>query len=127
MGPVLALITAKDLSMAIQIANDTPFALTGGLYSRSPQNIERVRSEFLVGNLYINRSITGAIVGTTSIRRIQNVRRRNESRWNGLPAQFHVSARRHRKHSPPRLRTGDADGSGIVKQNVIHLSILQLL
>jgi RHH-type proline utilization regulon transcriptional repressor/proline dehydrogenase/delta 1-pyrroline-5-carboxylate dehydrogenase len=62
-GPVLALITAKDLSMAIQIANDTPFALTGGLYSRSPQNIERARSEFLVGNLYINRSITGAIVG----------------------------------------------------------------
>jgi RHH-type transcriptional regulator, proline utilization regulon repressor / proline dehydrogenase / delta 1-pyrroline-5-carboxylate dehydrogenase len=62
-GPVLALMTAKDLSTAIQIANDTPFALTGGFYSRSPQNIERVRSEFQVGNLYINRSITGAIVG----------------------------------------------------------------
>jgi RHH-type transcriptional regulator, proline utilization regulon repressor / proline dehydrogenase / delta 1-pyrroline-5-carboxylate dehydrogenase len=62
-GPVLALITAKDLSTAIQIANNTPFALTGGLYSRSPQNIERVRCEFMVGNLYINRSITGAIVG----------------------------------------------------------------
>jgi RHH-type proline utilization regulon transcriptional repressor/proline dehydrogenase/delta 1-pyrroline-5-carboxylate dehydrogenase len=62
-GPVLAVIPAKDLAAAIQIANDTPFALTGGLYSRSPQTIERVRSEFLVGNLYINRSITGAIVG----------------------------------------------------------------
>jgi len=62
-GPVLAWMTAKDLSTAIQIANQTPFALTGGLYSRSPQNIERVRSEFQVGNLYINRSITGAIVG----------------------------------------------------------------
>ncbi len=62
-GPVLAVITAKDLSTAIQIANNTPFALTGGLYSRSPQNIERARSDFLVGNLYINRSITGAIVG----------------------------------------------------------------
>jgi len=62
-GPVLALITAKDLPTAVQIANNTPFALTGGLYSRSPQNIERVRSEFQVGNLYVNRSITGAIVG----------------------------------------------------------------
>jgi RHH-type transcriptional regulator, proline utilization regulon repressor / proline dehydrogenase / delta 1-pyrroline-5-carboxylate dehydrogenase len=62
-GPVLAVISAKDLSTAIQIANQTPFALTGGLYSRSPQSIERARAEFLVGNLYINRSITGAIVG----------------------------------------------------------------
>ncbi|MBV9130388.1 MAG: aldehyde dehydrogenase family protein, partial [Verrucomicrobia bacterium] len=62
-GPVLAVITSKDLSTAIRIANNTPFALTGGLYSRSPRNIEMVRSEFLVGNLYINRSITGAIVG----------------------------------------------------------------
>jgi RHH-type transcriptional regulator, proline utilization regulon repressor / proline dehydrogenase / delta 1-pyrroline-5-carboxylate dehydrogenase len=61
-GPVLAVITAKDLSTAIRIANDTTFALTGGLYSRSPQTIERVRAEFQVGNLYINRSITGAIV-----------------------------------------------------------------
>jgi RHH-type transcriptional regulator, proline utilization regulon repressor / proline dehydrogenase / delta 1-pyrroline-5-carboxylate dehydrogenase len=62
-GPVLAVTQANDLDQAIEIANDTPFALTGGLYSRSPQNIARVRSEFLVGNLYINRPITGAIVG----------------------------------------------------------------
>jgi RHH-type proline utilization regulon transcriptional repressor/proline dehydrogenase/delta 1-pyrroline-5-carboxylate dehydrogenase len=62
-GPVLSVISANDLDQAIQIANNTPFALTGGLYSRSPQNIARVRSEFMVGNLYINRSITGAIVG----------------------------------------------------------------
>ena len=57
------MITANDLDQAIEIANNTPFALTGGLYSRSPQNIARVRSEFLVGNLYVNRPITGAIVG----------------------------------------------------------------
>ncbi len=62
-GPVLAIMNAKDLATAIQIANHTPFALTGGLYSRSPQSIERARAEFMVGNLYINRSITGAIVG----------------------------------------------------------------
>jgi RHH-type proline utilization regulon transcriptional repressor/proline dehydrogenase/delta 1-pyrroline-5-carboxylate dehydrogenase len=62
-GPVLAVIEAQDLATAIQIANNTPFALTGGLYSRSPVNIDRVRAEFQVGNLYINRPITGAIVG----------------------------------------------------------------
>ncbi|MGA8655574.1 MAG: proline dehydrogenase family protein [Chthoniobacterales bacterium] len=62
-GPVLAVVPAADVSDALAIANDTPFALTGGLYSRSPQTIERVRREFFVGNLYINRGITGAVVG----------------------------------------------------------------
>ena len=61
-GPVLAVLKAKDLDEAIQLANDTEFALTGGLYSRSPANIERVKRELTVGNLYINRTITGAIV-----------------------------------------------------------------
>ena len=53
-GPVLAVLKAKDLDDGLRIANGTPYALTGGLYSRSPANIERVRREFLVGNLYIN-------------------------------------------------------------------------
>ncbi len=61
-GPVLAVIKAKDLSEALAIANGTPYALTGGLFSRSPANIARVRREFRVGNLYINRKITGALV-----------------------------------------------------------------
>jgi RHH-type transcriptional regulator, proline utilization regulon repressor / proline dehydrogenase / delta 1-pyrroline-5-carboxylate dehydrogenase len=62
-GPVLSVHQADDLNKAIELANATPFALTGGLYSRSPDNIARVRRGFQVGNLYINRSITGAIVG----------------------------------------------------------------
>ena len=62
-GPVLSVHEAPDLDAAIQMANATPFALTGGLYSRSPENIARVRHRFQVGNLYINRAITGAIVG----------------------------------------------------------------
>ncbi len=62
-GPVLSVHQADDLDKAIELANATPFALTGGLYSRSPDNIARVRRNFQVGNLYINRSITGAIVG----------------------------------------------------------------
>jgi RHH-type proline utilization regulon transcriptional repressor/proline dehydrogenase/delta 1-pyrroline-5-carboxylate dehydrogenase len=61
-GPVLAVLKARDLGQAIEIANGTPYALTGGLYSRSPQSIARVKREFRVGNLYINRKITGALV-----------------------------------------------------------------
>jgi RHH-type proline utilization regulon transcriptional repressor/proline dehydrogenase/delta 1-pyrroline-5-carboxylate dehydrogenase len=61
-GPVLAVIRARDLDHALEIANGTQYALTGGLYSRSPQNIARVRRQFRVGNLYVNRKITGALV-----------------------------------------------------------------
>jgi RHH-type proline utilization regulon transcriptional repressor/proline dehydrogenase/delta 1-pyrroline-5-carboxylate dehydrogenase len=62
-GPVLTVTPARDLDHALAAANSTTYALTGGLYSRSPQNIEKVRRRFNVGNLYINRSITGAVVG----------------------------------------------------------------
>jgi RHH-type proline utilization regulon transcriptional repressor/proline dehydrogenase/delta 1-pyrroline-5-carboxylate dehydrogenase len=61
-GPVLAVIKARDLDHALEIANGTPYALTGGLFSRSPHSIERVKRDFRVGNLYINRKITGALV-----------------------------------------------------------------
>ena len=61
-GPVLAVIDAADLDEALRIANSTPYALTGGCYSRSPRRIEHVKSAFRVGNLYINRGITGALV-----------------------------------------------------------------
>ena len=61
-GPVLAVMKARDLDEALAIANGTPYALTGGLYSRSPANIQRVKRQFKVGNLYINRKITGALV-----------------------------------------------------------------
>ncbi len=54
-GPVLAVLKAPDLSKALEIANGVPYALTGGLYTRSPSNIARVKREFRVGNLYINR------------------------------------------------------------------------
>jgi RHH-type proline utilization regulon transcriptional repressor/proline dehydrogenase/delta 1-pyrroline-5-carboxylate dehydrogenase len=61
-GPVLSAIRARDLADALRIANGTKYALTGGLYSRSPASIERCKREFRVGNLYINRKITGALV-----------------------------------------------------------------
>jgi len=61
-GPVLAVTKAKDFAEALALANDSEFSLTGGCYSRSPVNIERVKAEMVCGNLYINRGITGAIV-----------------------------------------------------------------
>lgn len=61
-GPVLAVLRAKDLDQALEMANSTQFALTGGLYSRSPAHIEKVKENFECGNLYINRSCTGAMV-----------------------------------------------------------------
>jgi len=62
-GPVLAVIRASDFDDALAIANNTEYGLTGSIYSTSPQQIERARNEFFVGNLYINRKCTGAIVG----------------------------------------------------------------
>jgi RHH-type proline utilization regulon transcriptional repressor/proline dehydrogenase/delta 1-pyrroline-5-carboxylate dehydrogenase len=61
-GPVLCVLKARNLDQALQIANATPYALTGGIYSRSPKNLQRAREEFQVGNLYLNRTITGALV-----------------------------------------------------------------
>jgi RHH-type proline utilization regulon transcriptional repressor/proline dehydrogenase/delta 1-pyrroline-5-carboxylate dehydrogenase len=61
-GPVLSVIKARDFDHAIEIANDSSFALTGGVFSRSPDHIEQARKDFRAGNLYINRGITGAIV-----------------------------------------------------------------
>ncbi len=61
-GPVLSVMKARDMDHALKLANNTAYALTGGVYSRSPKNLKRAREEFLVGNLYLNREITGAIV-----------------------------------------------------------------
>ena len=62
-GPLLAVIKAKNYDHALEIANDTEFGLTGAVYSKSRDKIERAIREFHVGNLYINRKCTGAIVG----------------------------------------------------------------
>jgi len=61
-GPVLTVHKARDFSEALAIANHTDCALTGGVFSRSPENLARARREFHVGNLYLNRGITGAFV-----------------------------------------------------------------
>src|SRR5256885_123051 len=62
-GPVLSVMKARDLDEAFEIAHSTEFALTAGFFSRSPANIERAKAEIVAGNVYINRSCTGAVVG----------------------------------------------------------------
>jgi 1-pyrroline-5-carboxylate dehydrogenase len=62
-GPVLAVIRATDFDEGLAIANNTEYGLTGGVYSRRRDRLERAWREFHVGNLYFNRKITGALVG----------------------------------------------------------------
>jgi 1-pyrroline-5-carboxylate dehydrogenase len=62
-GPVLAIIRAKDFDDALHIANDTEFGLTGAVFTDNEEKLERAREEFFVGNLYLNRKCTGALVG----------------------------------------------------------------
>ncbi|HVS34252.1 MAG TPA: L-glutamate gamma-semialdehyde dehydrogenase [Gemmataceae bacterium] len=61
-GPVLTVLRSESFEQSLEIANSTAYALTGGLYSRSPEHIEQAKRRFRVGNLYINRKITGALV-----------------------------------------------------------------
>ncbi len=62
-GPVLSVIKAKDFDEALRIANGTIYGLTGSVFTRNRKKIYRAKHEFHVGNLYINRKCTGAIVG----------------------------------------------------------------
>lgn len=62
-GPVLAVIKARDFDEALEIANDTEYGLTGAVYTNDPEKIQRAEEEFHVGNLYVNRKCTGALVG----------------------------------------------------------------
>ncbi len=62
-GPVLACIKAADFDDALRIANDTEYGLTGAVYTNDAEKLERARREFHVGNLYLNRKCTGALVG----------------------------------------------------------------
>jgi RHH-type proline utilization regulon transcriptional repressor/proline dehydrogenase/delta 1-pyrroline-5-carboxylate dehydrogenase len=61
-GPVMIVLKVSTISEALELANHSPYALTGGIYSRSPANIQLARDAFDVGNLYINRPITGSLV-----------------------------------------------------------------
>jgi 1-pyrroline-5-carboxylate dehydrogenase len=62
-GPVLVVIKSRNFDHALEIANDTEFGLTGAVYSSSREKLDRAVRDFHVGNLYLNRKCTGAMVG----------------------------------------------------------------
>lgn len=62
-GPVLVVIKVRDFDAALTVANGTEYRLTGGVFSRKPSHLQRAKHGFRVGNLYLNRGITGALVG----------------------------------------------------------------
>ena len=62
-GPVLAVTKARDFDHALELANDSQYGLTGAIFSNVPEHVERARRQFFVGNLYVNRKCTGAMVG----------------------------------------------------------------
>jgi len=62
-GPVLAVARARDFDHAMELANDSQYGLTGAIFSNIPEHVERARRQFFVGNLYVNRGCTGAMVG----------------------------------------------------------------
>ena len=94
-GPVLAVIRAADLNDAIAIANGTDYALTGGIYSRSPANLDRAARDLRVGNLYLNRPITGPSLAAS---------RSADSR-----CRASAPGRRPRIPAAIRRRTGDCE------------------
>jgi 1-pyrroline-5-carboxylate dehydrogenase len=62
-GPVLAVTKAHDFDDALRLANDSQYGLTGAVYSNNRDKVSKARAQFFVGNLYINRKCTGAMVG----------------------------------------------------------------
>ena len=62
-GPVLAVAKARDFEHALAMANDSQYGLTGAIYSNNAAHVAQAREEFFVGNMYINRKCTGAMVG----------------------------------------------------------------
>ncbi len=82
---MLAVIRVDGFEQALAVANGTDFGLTGAVYTRDPARIAQAEDEFFVGNLYINRKCTGALVGVHPLRRIQHERHRLQGGWAGLP------------------------------------------
>ncbi|MDG1979396.1 MAG: aldehyde dehydrogenase family protein, partial [Phycisphaerales bacterium] len=62
-GPLLAVMKVKNFDEALALANSTRYKLTGGVFSRKPSHLDQARRDYRVGNLYLNRGITGALVG----------------------------------------------------------------
>ena len=104
-GPVLSVLKVRDLDEAIEVANGTDYALTGGFFSRSPANIERVKARLEAGNVYINRSCTGAVVGRHPFGGFKMSGSGTKAGGEDYLLQLPRAARRDRKHRTPRFRS----------------------
>ena len=85
-GPVLAVTKARDFDHALDLANDSQYGLTGAIFSNDPEHIERARRQFFVGNLYVNRKCTGAMVGAHPFGGFNMSGTDSKGRRAGLPA-----------------------------------------
>ena len=96
----------RDFDAALELALDSEYALTGGVYSRNPRNIERARRAFRTGNLYINRKTTGAVVGRHPFGGLRAQRRGRQGGRPRLPAAVPRAAHDVGEHDAPRLCAG---------------------
>ena len=106
-SPILTVFRAATFDEALETANDSEFALTAGVFSRSPAHITRARSELAAGNIYINRGITGALVGRHPFGGHKMSGAGTKAGWARLSAALHGSVFRCRKRHAPRLRARD--------------------
>ena len=119
---MLSVIRAADLTKRSAIANGTRYALTGGLFSRSPAHIERVRREFRVGNLYINRKITGALVDRQPFGGFKLSGIGPKAGGPDYLPQFLRRPHRHGKHPAARLRAEQRRGSRAGGRGVVRIN-----
>ena len=89
------------------MANATAYKLTGGVFSRKPSHLEAARREFRVGNLYLNRGITGALVGRQPFGGFGLSGIGSKAGGRRLPAALRRAPLRHREHHAPWLRAGN--------------------
>ena len=101
-GPVLAVEAVQSIDEACEIVANQPFALTGGLFSRDPATVDRVSRLLPVGNLYVNRHITGAMVARQPFGGNRLSRHRHQGGRRRLPAALRRAAGGDRGHDAPR-------------------------
>ena len=112
-GPVLSVMRATDFDDAIAVANDTEYALTAGVVSRSPAHIRRAVEELRAGNVYVNRAITGAVVGRQPFGGYGMSGVGSKAGGPDYLLQFLEPRAVTREHPPPGLRPGRRGRGGL--------------
>ena len=104
-GPVLSVLKVRDLDEALEVANGTDYALTGGFFSRSPDNIERIKARLGSRQRLHQPLVHGRDRRPPPLWRIQDERQRYQGRWRRLSSELSRATRSDRKHEPPRFRS----------------------